>query len=125
MFKKRLIALMLVLALACSVTPAFAQARVKSTTGIESNSSLELPANTWVYGIKLYADASNSFMAIYDAAAVAVTDTGANAIDEIGEATQYDSVEVWYPKPIKFVNGVSVIITTGVGFIFYGPAPSN
>ena len=126
MFKlKSFVSLVLILALAFCATPVFAQARygVQSSGAIESHSNLELPAGTWVYGIKLYADASSSWMAVYNSA----TTEGQEAyiIDEIGEATQYDSQVVWYPKPIYCANGVSVRILIGTGYVYYGPAPTN
>lgn len=123
-FKLILVGLML---LALCATPAFAQSRfgVQSTGPIEASADLKLPADTWVYGIKVFADASSSVMAIYNAATYNAGTEGNLDIDEIGEATQYDSVEVWYPKPIFFDTGVSVFITTGVGYIFYGPPPAN
>ena len=126
MFKFKKILVLAMVILLAAAAPAFAQARhgVQSTKGIESSVALKLSAGTWVYGIKLYADAGSSFATIYDAATY-VFKTVADAVDEIGEATQYDSQVIWYPKPIYFASGVSVYIATGVVYIFYGPPPSN
>lgn len=125
MFKK-VIALLLASVLMFS-SPALAVSsnRIKSTKGIETSQTAAttgLAAGTWVYGFKVYADASSSWAALYDATTY-VAKAADEIVDEIGEATQYDSVEAWYPEPIYFENGVSVQITTGVVYIFYGPPP--
>jgi len=122
---KMVIALLLVGMLAfASPASAVSANRIRSTTGIEASEAAVLPAGTWVYGLSIYADAASSQVAIFDAATTATT-TASAAIDEIGEATQYDTETHWYPEPIYFENGVSVWITTGVAVIFYGPPPSN
>lgn len=100
--------------------------RIRSTNGIETSSTastLGLSSGTWVYGVTVYADAASSFVALYDASTY-VGKTVANAVTEVGEATQYESVTVWFPKPIYFANGVSCYIATGVAYIYYGPEPS-
>ena len=123
-----LLALTLVCLLSFSMVALAANpSRIRSTKGIETSSTastLGLDSGTWVYGVRLYADASSSFVTLYDATTY-VDKTVADAIDEVGEATQYESVTIWYPKPIYFENGVSVYIATGVAYIFYGPEPKD
>ena len=122
----------LTLALVCllslsTIVLAANPSRIRSTKGIEESSTastLGLSGGTWVYGVRLYADASNSFATIYDATTYDAK-TVAEAVDELGEATQYETVTVWYPKPIYFENGVSIYIATGVAYIFYGPEPKE
>lgn len=121
-FKKLLILLIVGLFVFSSSAFAVDSSRLRSTTGIESSAALVLPAGTWVYGVSIYADAASSQVALFDSATIADT-TASSAIDEIGEATQYDTETHWYPTPIYFENGVSVYIATGVAVIFYGPPP--
>lgn len=125
MFKK-LLALTLVAMLAfASPVLAASNNRIRSTNGIETSSTastLGLSSGTWVYGVTIYADAASSFVALYDASTY-VGKTVADAVTEIGEATQYETVTVWFPKPIYFENGVSCYIATGVAYIYYGPEP--
>jgi len=119
---KIFLALMLVGVLAFA-SPAIAVSnnRLQSTGAIEASSDAELPAGTWVYGISIYADAASSQMALYDSLTVAAAI--GSEVDEVGEATQYDTKTIWYPKPLYFATGVSVYIETGVGIIYYGPPP--
>ena len=131
MFKlKQSLTLVLILALAFCATPVFAQARkgVQVSAPIETTTDAVLPADSWLYGAKIYADASSSWMAIYEDLTVVSDGTmlqdDTSRIDEIGEATQYDSQVVWYDKPIFSSVGFSVVMTTGVGFLYYGPPPS-
>lgn len=125
MFKKLLV-LMLVLMFACaSPVLAVSNNRIRTTNGIETSSTaatLGLSSGTWVYGVTVYADAANSFVTLYDASTY-VGKTPADAVTELGEATQYESVTVWFPKPIYFSTGVSCYIATGVAYIYYGPEP--
>jgi hypothetical protein len=127
MFKfKKYLSILLVVALMAGIAPAFAQSRygLTQSDAIETTTALALPAGTWVYSLKLYADAGNSFAGVYDAATVG-TCTAATIVDELGEATQYDSVEIKYEKPKYFATGVSVVMSTGVLIIDYGPEPTN
>lgn len=99
--------------------------RIRSTKGIETSSTastLGLTGETWVYGVTIYADAASSFVTLYDATTY-VGKTVADAVTEVGEATQYETVTIWFPKPILFEDGVSVYIATGVAYIYYGPPP--
>ena len=123
---KIILAILLVMLLSMATVSAFAQARygIRTSAPVETSTSLVLPAETWVYGIKIYADAGNSFMGVYDVATFGAA-TNANVEDEIGEATQYDTAESWYPEPKYFANGVSVVMSTGVGFIHYGAEPTQ
>lgn len=80
----------------------------------------------WVYGLSIYADAASSFFGLYDADTYAeLIATTTYARDEIGEPTQYEYTDKWYPNPIKYLDGLGMIIKTGVGFVHYGPAPSS
>lgn len=112
------------------VSPVFAQARysLQASDAVEISTDNVLPASTWVYGWKIYADETSSWAALYDNA-TATADLAAcdetTRVDEIGEATQYDSVTVWFPKPIFFSEGVSIKMTTGVAYVFYGPPPTD
>ncbi len=128
-FNKILLSIVLVLVVSMFISsPASAQARfgIRSTGAIESATDLKLPAGTWVYGTRIYADASSSWMAVYNAATYAAGDNDLSLIiDEIGEATQYESQTNWFKKPIYCSSGVSVQITTGIGIIFYGPEPTE
>lgn len=127
MFKlKRILSILLVIALLVAVMPAFAQSRygIRTSDAVQTSTALVLPAKTWVYGIKIFADAGNSFAGIYDVATLGAANY-TNVVDEIGEATQYDSAEIKYAKPKYFANGVTVVMTTGVFFIDYGPEPTN
>ncbi len=131
MFKPKKILSMIVLALivfSFISLPAFAQARfgVRSSGGVQTNTDLFLPVGTWVYGIRIYADDSSSFMVVYNAATTYEGDGDPSLwVDEIGEATQYDSQANWFEEPIYCGSGVSVGMTTGVGYIFYGPEPTR
>ena len=107
-----------------NVVPVFAQARhgTRLSAAVQTSTALVLPASTWVYGLKIFADAASSFMGIYDAATLGAC-TDETVKDEIGEATQYDTAEKHYAKPVYFTNGVSVVMTTGVGWVEYGQEP--
>ncbi len=129
MFKRQFFVVMAVLALLVMVSsPAFAQARygVRISAGIEAPTDLVLPAGTWVYGWKIFADASNSTAGIFDDATVVAqgATTSASLKGDIGEATQYDSKTEWFPVPIFFDNGVSIKMTTGIVWVYYGPHPN-
>lgn len=127
--------MLLFLALAVSVflaSPAYAQARFGlhvsqpiESTGIATDADgVTMDYGVWVYGIRIFADASNSFMGIYNADVVATDLTKANCKDEIGEATQHDTAERFYDKPMYFSDGVGIVISTGVGWVIYGSAPN-
>ena len=134
MFKKTFfivlfLAVFAFIAVCANVMPVAAQSRfgLKSSGPIEADADLKLPAGTWVYGARIYADAASSYMGLYNNVTVAggqsTANNGTQWMDEIGEATQYDTAEILYPSPIYFSNGVSVGITTGVGWVNYGPEP--
>lgn len=128
MYKLKSILAILVIALLLFVTPAFAQARysLKVSVPIETSTALVLPAGTWVYGVKVYADANSSWAALYDVATIAGADADETTRkEELGEATQYDSVEIMYETPIYYTNGVTVKMTTGICFIYYGAEPGS
>jgi hypothetical protein len=89
--------------------------RVKRIS-VTADTASVLAAGTYVYGISILATSANAQMGIYDSATL----PGASApIDELGEATQYNRAESRWLDPIYFENGVTVIISNGVGFIDY------
>jgi len=117
--------LSLLLVMFLLATPVFAAGERYGTQfsdAVETTTALVLPANTWVYGTKLFADEASSFMGVYNSATLSNC-TGSTVKDEIGEATQYDTAYNVFPKPILFTSGVSVVMDTGVGWIMYGGAP--
>ena len=129
-----LIVLALVLVWAVGVAPAFAQARYGTrtsqtieTTGIaidDKGNAMDYPV--YVYGISIFADAASSYMGVYDCdTLLELASASIYPKDEIGEATQYDTEERWYTTPKYFSDGVGVIMFTGVGFIHYGPEPTD
>jgi hypothetical protein len=108
------------------ITPVFAgigHYGLRISKAVEANEALILPAGTWVYGMKVYADAASSFMGVYNSATMGAC-TNDNVIGEVGEATQYDTETQMFPVPIFCSEGVSVVIGVGVGFVFYGSAPN-
>jgi len=123
----KILVLALVVLFAVSA-PVFAQSRygVQSSGLLTGKNNLVFSAGTWVYGWKIYASSASSISTLYDAVALD-TDIAETEyiIDELGEATQYDSVEVWFPKPIRFARGVSVRCITGAAVVFVGPPPSK
>ena len=121
---KRIVLVLLAIALMVGSTPVFAQSRysLKTSDAVETSTALVLAAGTWVYGIKIFADASSSFAGVYDCATLGDA-SASTLVDEIGEATQYDSAEIKYSKPKYFADGVTVVMTTGVLQIEYGPQP--
>ena len=113
---KRILLILLVVLL-LSVNPLSAGTKWKILRqSVSTNTALLLPAGTWVYGISLHATSTNAQMSIYNSATLGGTST---PIDEIGEPTQYNTVDFPWPDPIYFSNGVTVIISNGVGFVSY------
>ncbi len=104
--------------------PALAQARrgLFTSSAIETSTALVLPAKTWVYAIRLFADQASSVPGLYNTATLGGA-TASTVKAEIGEATQFDTEEIKYNPPINFPNGVSVIMSTGVLLIDYGATP--
>ena len=99
--------------------------RPRETTGIFiDDSGNTMDYGVWIYGIKIFADAANSFVGFYDCDTTAelIADT-TYPKDEIGEATQYDTAERYYSTPEYYSDGVGAIMATGVAFVMYGPAP--
>ena len=122
---RKLLWIAVILVLLAGVSPAFADSGRYGTqlsVAVQTSTALVLPADTWVYGITIFADEASSFMGVYDAATLGAC-TNATVKDEIGEATQYDTAEKHYTKPIFFTSGVSVVMSTGVAWVEYGPAP--
>lgn len=72
-------------------------------------------AGNVLFGFSVYASTAGATAALYDAAKTLDVATAAlertKFIDEIGEATQYDTFYSDWPAPRKLVNGL-VIITT-------------
>lgn len=136
MFKSlRVTTLILALVFALSIGQAKAQSRYSKpwsqpieTSGIfTDNDGNTMDYPVWIYGIKIYADASSSFMGIYDCDTTyeLLHQGTVTAKDEIGEATQYDTATEYYSDPLYFSDGVGAIISTGVGFVKYGPEPTR
>lgn len=127
--RKFLVVLLAVAVLLSVAAPAYALTSARR--GLQTSTAQEATAvvytdPTWVYGITIWADESNSYMAVCNEDTLAETVASTVTIlDEIGEASQYESATEWYPIPKYFSDGVSVIIFTGVGFIHKGPAPTN
>ena len=109
----------LVISLCLAVTsPLSAQQRFKrKRLSAAADTALLLPAGTWVYGIGIHATSASAQMGIYDSATLGAA---SSPIDEVGEATQYKTVDRPWAEPIYFANGVTVIISNGVAFIDYG-----
>ena len=117
--------------LALAATPAFAvdgrnalkaSQKIEATGVMTDGAGNTMDYSTYVYGVSIYADDASSFVGVYDC------DTTAELIAatiypkvEIGEATQYDTEIIWFPSPIYFDDGVSVIMSTGVALVYYGP----
>jgi len=125
---KRILLVLLAIIFLAGVTPVFAQARYgirsKRISASTDGTVSALGANTWVYGIKIYATSTSARLGIYDVDTQAeLSSSDTEAFDEIGEATQYESTESWYAKPTLFTQGVSALCTNGVGFVYYGPEP--
>ena len=102
--------------------PTYARYGLQKSAAVQTSTALLLPAGTWVYGLEIFAEASSSVRGIYDAATLG-TATDDTVVSEIGEATQYDSKTVLFSRPIYFTNGVTVVMSTGVGFVLHGPQP--
>lgn len=78
----------------------------------------------WVYGVTIFADAASSFIGLYDVD----TANELNSITEfprweMGEPTQFQTTTDWFDQPKRFTDGIGAIISVGVGFVHYGPAP--
>ena len=133
--KRLLTALSVLLVLMFLAMPCFAQARYGLRTSVPRESEgIAVDDNgdtmdyaVWIYGISIMADEASSFMGVYDCDTL--TELHATALtylkDEIGEATQYDSKTVWFDNPKYFSDGVGIVIKTGVGWVHYGPEPTN
>ncbi len=132
MFKlKRILPVLLVIAIlalsAVSVEaapPTYGRYGSQKSTAVQTSTALLLPAGTWVYGLEIFADSASSVMGIYDSATLEGA-IDATVVDEIGEATQFDTVTKFYPRPILFENGVTVVIGTGISWVYFGPQPSG
>ena len=115
--KKYLLILFLAICLIIT-SPLHAQSRFKrKRLSATVDTALLLPAGTWVYGIGIHASSASAQMGIYDSATLGAA---SSPIDEVGEATQYKTVDRPWAEPIYFANGVTVIISNGVAFIDYG-----
>lgn len=115
---KKFLSILLISAIVLWTLPVFAQASFPTKSKKVETDTADLysgPAMVW--GISIYADAASSFMGVYDCSTIGAT-TDANNKDEIGEATQYDTATRWYPDGMEFKTGVTVIIATGVGYIY-------
>ena len=129
---KKVLGLVLALALLVNIAPAFAQARFGTRTSRPIETSgimIDQSGNTmdysvWLYGVTVYADAASSYVGLYDCDTV--TELLHSTIYpryEIGEPTQYETTTVQFDTPKYFSDGVGAIISTGVAFVEYGPEP--
>ena len=120
MFKK-LLSVLLVAGLLLASAPCYAQARYSlSRATCETSTASLITGPVWVHGLSIFADAANSFAGVYDVATLYDTSTS-NLRDEIGEATQYDRCEIMYDDPVYYSTAVTVVMTTGVLTVYYGP----
>lgn len=122
---KKFLPILLLVAMLLLAGPAYAQARygTQMSAAVETSTALLLPAGTWIYGMTIYADsAANAFMGVYDSATLGGC-TNDTVKGETGEPTQYESTYTPLPGPVFCKNGVSVVITVGVGWVHYGPEP--
>jgi hypothetical protein len=130
-WKKILIILAAVMLFA---SPAFAQARysIKTSQPLETGGiftdqdGVTMDYAVWVYGVTIYADDASSYIGLYDG------DTTGEIFAEtcypkyeIGEPTQYETTTEWFTRPMYFSDGVGAIISVGVGFVHYGPEPTD
>lgn len=120
---RKFLSVLLIAGLLLLAAPAYAQSRYGLfTAACEEQTALLLPAKTWVYGISIFGDEALSFMGIYDTDSL-VTATAATLQNEAGVAAQFDTHTKMYAQPVYFVDGVTVVISLGVAFVYYGPAP--
>lgn len=132
---KRFLVILLVAALVIGFNaPAFAQSRystrtsrpIESTGILTDQSGVTMDYAVWIYGITIYADATSSFMGVYDCDTTLELNSGTvYPKDEVGEPTAYERTSVWYDTPMYYSDGVGAIIGTGVGFVHYGPEPTS
>ncbi len=129
-FLSVLLAIGLLLLMAAS--PAYAESRYglfttqpQESTGIlTGQDGNTMDYEVWVYELGIFADEASSFCGLYDVDTLDELIDGTNfARDEIGEPTQYEFSWNVYSQPIRFTDGLGLIIFTGVGFVKYGPAP--
>lgn len=114
---KRILIALLVFLFLVNINPVFSQSKWKrKRISATANTALLLPAGTWVYGISIHATTAGAQMGIYN---VATLGAATSPTDEVGEATQYNTAFSPWPEPICFTNGVTVLITNGVGFVEY------
>ena len=131
-FKRLLPVIVLVAMLMLCVTPAqaavptYARYGLTASNAIEVSTDLVVPAGSWVYGWKIFADSASSVAALHDSATFQAA-SASNIVDEIGEATQYDDTTTWFERPIYLVNGGSVVMVGSLGTvnIWTGPQPTN
>lgn len=121
---KKLLSTLLVAIFLLWTAPVLAQEEY----GLEVSADMEATGiafdeTSWVYKIAIFADATNSYMGLYNVNTTTELQAASEPEDEIGEATQWDTAERSYEKPVYYSDGVGVVIFTGVGFIWRGPQP--
>lgn len=95
---------------------------METVTLSPTDNDLSVPAGKEIYGYSLFATNDSAMFIFYDAATVAAGETATPAvsvIDEGGEATAFETVTVWYPKPLETDNGLSVHVQYGNITIYY------
>ena len=100
--------------------------RPQETTGIlTGQDGNAMDYEVWVYALGIFADdATNAVCGLYDVDTyVELIAATAYARDEIGEPTQSDFNWNVYDQPIRFEDGLGMVISVGIGFVRYGPAP--
>lgn len=120
---KKVLAILMVLAVTLGISPVFAQERHSLRVAVATtDTDALLAAGTWVYGIGAYATSSNGCIGIYDYATI--VDAGSTRVKgEVGHATAGMTQTYFFDKPLYFTYGVSVKVSSAVGFIYYGPEP--
>lgn len=114
---RKALCVLMVLLLMAGASPLSAAIRYRTMRmSVATSTALVLPAGTWVCGIGMHATSASAQMGIYNSATLAGATT---PIDEVGEATQYNTIDRPWVDPIYFNNGVTIIVENGVGFVDY------
>lgn len=119
-----MVAIMVLCAAPVSAYEIFTSQTIETTGIVIDEDGNTMDYDVWVYGLTIYADASSSFIGIYNVDTLAELNSATTyPKDELGEPTQFEATTEMYAFPRRFSDGVGAIITVGVGFIHYGPEP--